>query len=271
MNWFHNHPTHSTSDTYINRPPDPAGWLASFQLFCFPAIGVVLSFYGLRRWFVYLGLSEIISYLIAMGLPLALMFAAALIAFHYFEGRPFTRQAFAYRMRFPRLRWRDLLIGIGIFIVGGTGYFLLSIVGTALIQRGIIPLPANLPIFDDPTAVVTTSVLDQAAGGQIHGQWTIILVYAITYFFNIAGEELWWRGYIFPRQELVFGRFTWLIHGLMWAFFHAFKYWDVLSLLPICLLVAFSAQKFKNNWPGLIGHALMNILGLISMVIAILQ
>jgi len=28
-------------------------------------------------------------------------------------------------------------------------------------------------------------------------------------------RELWWRGYILPRQELAFGRWTWIIHGLL--------------------------------------------------------
>ena len=50
--------------------------------------------------------------------------------------------------------------------------------------------------------------------------------------FNIVGEELWWRGYIFPRQEKQHGRFTWVLHGLLWTLFHAFKWWDLIGLVP---------------------------------------
>jgi membrane protease YdiL (CAAX protease family) len=40
------------------------------------------------------------------------------------------------------------------------------------------------------------------------------------FFFNIVGEELWWRGFILPRQEPVFGRRTWVLQGVLHGFFH---------------------------------------------------
>jgi membrane protease YdiL (CAAX protease family) len=91
----------------------------------------------------------------------------------------------------------------------------------------------------------------------------------VTFFFNIVGEELWWRGLILPRQELSFGRYTWLVHGLLWAAFHAFKWWDVIGLIPVCLLIAGAGQRLKTNWTGLIGHALFNVGGLILVIAAI--
>jgi hypothetical protein len=36
--------------------------------------------------------------------------------------------------------------------------------------------------------------------------------------------------------------------------FHVFKWWDLVALVLVCLLAAFSAQKLKNNWPAFIGH-----------------
>jgi len=37
---------------------------------------------------------------------------------------------------------------------------------------------------------------------------------------NIAGEELWWRGFIQPRQEPVFCQGTWFVQGLLHGLFH---------------------------------------------------
>ena len=74
-----------------------------------------------------------------------------------------------------------------------------------------------------------------------------------------------------PRQELFFGRHTWVIHGLLWASFHAYKYWEVLALVPVCLLVAFAAQRLENNWPGLIVHFLMSLSRPVFVLIGVIR
>src|SRR6266852_7471582 len=51
-------------------------------------------------------------------------------------------------------------------------------------------------------------------GIPLHGAWWILVYYAVLILVcNIGGEELWWRGYVLPRQELAFGR----SHGLFMA------------------------------------------------------
>jgi membrane protease YdiL (CAAX protease family) len=48
-------------------------------------------------------------------------------------------------------------------------------------------------------------------GIALHGAWWILVYYAVVILVcNIGGEELWWRGYVLPRQELAFGRATWV-------------------------------------------------------------
>ena len=70
----------------------------------------------------------------------------------------------------------------------------------------------------------------------------------IYYFFNIMGEELWWRGYIFPRQELAHGQRTWLVHGLLWTAFHLFSPYNALMVLPGALWVSWIVQRRRNTW-----------------------
>lgn len=262
----------------INTGPSPrssdrlrrASWPLSLALFGVPATLLCLAFYGLRPWLEAQGYSPIVAYLAALCVPMAMMFAAALIAYHRVEGWPLTRESFATRMRLPRPTWGDLIWGLGIFVVGMICYGLMSQFGLWLVTSGALPLPANLPILADPRASFSLSALDAAAGGNIQGQWGVVVLFVITFFFNIAGEELWWRGYILPRQELAFGRYAWLIHGLLWAGFHVFKYWDVVGLLPICLMIAFAAQRTGRNWASLIAHALFNIGGVVLVTLAVL-
>lgn len=248
----------------------PMGWKLSLLFFGIPALTVVAAYHVFRPWLESLGYSELVSYLAALCVPLALLFAAALIAYHRFDNWPLTRAAFAVRMRYPRLRLSDVLWGVAIALIGiVVGFGLLSQVSLFLIKSGVIPLPGNLPALDNPLVEMSLDVLKKSAGGQIRGQWSIALLYLILYFFNIVGEEFWWRGYILPRQELAFGRFTWLVHGLSWALFHMFKWWDILSLVPVCLLIAYISQKRQNNWAGLIAHAIVNGTGVLFILAAV--
>jgi membrane protease YdiL (CAAX protease family) len=244
----------------------PLGLAGSLILFGLPAAITFISFYGLRPRLESLGWDPLTSFLVSLGIPLALMFFAALIAYHKVEARPLTWQAFAERMRYPRLRWRDVLWGLVIFLIGGMGIGLLSGLVLVLIQKGWMPIPSHLPGIADPRVVFTPAALAQWAGGTIHGRWDIALLYLTVFFFNIAGEELWWRGYILPRQELVFGRNTWLVHGVFWACFHVFKWWDILPLVPMCLITSYCAQRTRSNWGALIGHVLSNGMSLIAVL-----
>jgi membrane protease YdiL (CAAX protease family) len=247
-------------------PLNPLGGAGSLVLFGLPAAITFAAFYALRPWIESLGYDPLTSFLAALCMPLALLFLAALIAYHKIEGRPLNRRAFAERMRLPRLRWRDVLWGLAIFVIGGTGIGLLSSLILALIQGGWMPVPANLPGIVDPQATFTPEMLAQSAGGVIRGRWDIAVLYLVTFVFNVLGEELWWRGYILPRQELAFGRKTWLVHGLLWAGFHVFKWWDILPLLPMCLLTGYCAQRTRSTWGALIGHILSNGLGLTAVL-----
>ncbi len=248
----------------------PLGWKLSLLFFGIPALALVAAFYAFRPWLERQGYSGLASYLAALTVPLALMFAAALSAYHRFEGWPLTREAFATRMRYPRLRLSDIFWGIAIAILGIVlGFGLLSQVSSFILRNGWVTLPAGLPALENPQVEMSLDLLNRAAGGQIRGQWSLLLLFVVMYFFNMAGEELWWRGYILPRQELAFGRFTWLVHGWMWAGFHVFKWWEILNLLPVCLLIAFVSQKRQNNWAGLIAHMIVNGTGVLLILAAV--
>jgi membrane protease YdiL (CAAX protease family) len=88
---------------------------------------------------------------------------------------------------------------------------------------------------------------------------------------NVLGEELWWRSYILPRQELCLGKWTWPVHGILWNLFHSFFYWELLMLLPGCLAPSYVAQRSRNTWPGIIAHLANNVPGLILIIIGVLR
>jgi membrane protease YdiL (CAAX protease family) len=247
------------------KPVQPLPLRSAILLFAVPAALTFLSFHLFRPWLETFGYSPLKSFLGALTVPVALLFAAALVAYNKVENQPLQWDAFAERMRFPRLQLKDVLLGIGLFVAASVGYAIFSRLAITLIDAGLIQLPANLPTLVDPRASLTLESLDRSAGGILRGQWDLLLLYLVAFFFNIVGEELWWRGYILPRQELRHGKWTWLLHGTLWTLFHFFKWWDLIGLLPVCLVLSFAAQRLRNNWPVLIAHALINGLSVLAV------
>lgn len=231
------------------------------------AVALILSVYVLMPKLPS-SFTDFERFFLAMTIPLSLIFITAIGLYWLQNGR--SMQGFKLRYRMDQFKFTDVVWGVGMAAASLLGMGDFSALSTKLIAIGIIPVPKNLPLILDPGAVYNHATLDQMVGGQIEGNWMVILLYFIMLFFNIAGEELLWRGYLLPRQELVFGKKTWLIHGLFWTMFHSFKWWDMLSLLPICLIISYVAQKRKSIWPGFIAHYIVNGMGLVMFLAAVL-
>jgi len=96
-------------------------------------------------------------------------------------------------------------------------------------------------------------------GIPLQGAWWILIYYAVLILVcNIGGEELWWRGYVLPRQELAFGRSAWVIHGICWSVFHLFMQptlWTPHAWQSQVWALSFVAQRTRSTWPGIVGHS----------------
>jgi membrane protease YdiL (CAAX protease family) len=107
-------------------------------------------------------------------------------------------------------------------------------------------------------------------GIPLQGVWWILVYYALVMLIcNIGGEELWWRGYVLPRQELAFGKGAWVVHGICWSAFHLFMQptlWDTVRMSITGLALSFVAQRTKSTWPGIVGHSFGNLAFFLSLV-----
>jgi membrane protease YdiL (CAAX protease family) len=254
----------------LNRIPSlrPMPFWMSLLFFGIPCAAGWLSIYVALPGLARLGMPLFWNFWLCLTLPLAGMLTTALIAYRL-EGFPWIWKEIKIRFRLKPVRRKDwwwvlaLIASIGLYL------FLRQTLSSRLASLPGFAFPSYLPSILDPR-LSQTSIPTDYLGMPLRGSWWILLVMFAVLCINIYGEEFLWRGYILPRQELVHGKWTWLIHGLLWTSFHSFWKWDVLAILPGALLLSYVAYRLKNTTPGITFHWVNNGLTLVATTLGIL-
>ncbi len=234
--------------------------------FGLPALLFRFSLYNGIPALIHWGLSPFEANTVAITAPAAVLFALAW-GLYKRDGYPISWGNIKTRFRLLPMNGKDWLWAIGGFLLTFLSIGMASLTASIIIKA----LPAIAPpdFFSPwlkPGVLLSADVIASFIGAPLPGQWGIAILLFIQLFFNISGEELWWRGYILPRQELSHGRWAWLIHGLLWLLWHVTFYpWQVIALLPICLALPYIAQRRQNTWVAIIIHLQNGILQLIVL------
>lgn len=244
-----------TTETTAPRALKPIGMVASLLYFGIPCALGSASILGLLPWMIRHGYSLMVTFFVAFSVPLAAVLIASLV-FYRLEGHPWTWPAFRDRMRLRKPSFRVWLWTVALVAVTQLGEPLF---------RPVASLFARLHFYTPPPEFITvmTGLRDGTFGGMnMHGRWDVFLLMVFCVIvLNIGGEELWWRGIILPRQELAFGKWAWLVNGVLWDLFHFFYHSNgasVVAYLPATVPLAFVAQRTRNTWPGIIAHIIAN-------------
>ncbi len=222
----------------VNIKPMP--FWQSLVFFGVPTLAAALGQYVLYPFFVSIGVPHEEAYHYQMLLVFSFLLIAALVTY-ILEGNPLDWSSIRQRFRLfglDRTGWKWTLGGI-------VTQILLALVSTILAVQVYELLNFTPPDIFPPGSILNMPLM----------MFVLIM--------NIISEELWWRGYILPRQEKQHGRIAWIIHGVLWASFHAFKWWAVPFMLFTTWIVPFIAQRNENTTPGIIIHFVINGLGLI--------
>ena len=218
------------------------GLISSFAIY-FPA---ALLMYLLTNYLIpYLseatGQETILFWFIVAGLGVFTPLIITGVIILKTEGLKISKNTRTKRLRFRKITSKDLIWSIlGLLIVG--------------IFSGIIMYLLELVVgkFDHSPAFMSFEPLTK-------GRYWLLLIWFPYWILNILGEEFLWRGVMLPRQEIAFGRYAWLIHGLGWGLFHIAFGWQLLiTLIPLLFLQPYIVQKRKNSWIGVIMHGGLN-------------
>jgi membrane protease YdiL (CAAX protease family) len=243
----------------------PLGILPTIVYWVIPAAILYAAHYWFAPFFVErTGRPYLQAYLIAWVTTMLLFFVAALVAYRQ-EGNPMQRSPFVERLRLAPMGRQDWLASLGVFGFILLTYFGLGFTAGWLAQWApFAPHPVFAPEFGPAGAAARAP--GTFMGSTITGVWWIAVVYLLGWVLNIAGEELWFRGYILPRQEMAFGGRAWLANGLMFTLTHVWQPWNLLLILPGALLGAFAVQRRRNTWILIVAHGLANAVVLVVIV-----
>ena len=172
----------------------PMGLGISLLYFGIPALLFVFGFWVLMPWFINLGIMPYYAYMLGLGIPLVILSLASILWLKL-EGREINWDSIKDRFRLKRMDGKAWLWSLGALLVGSViGFGLVSQFSSWLIAQGVIPIPDSIPAFMSPKTLTEPMTVYNEATGGLRGNWLPFIGMAITLFFNIVGEEFWWRG-----------------------------------------------------------------------------
>jgi membrane protease YdiL (CAAX protease family) len=225
-----------------NKALKKLGFISSFAIY----IPAAMIMYGMTRYLIphlskATGQETILFWFIVAGLGIFTPLIVTGLLMLRSEGYHFSKKTWRERLRFRKVTKSDLVWSIG-------GLVLVGILSGLLLKL----LELIVGQFDHSPAFMSFEPLSE-------GRYWLLLVWAPYWILNILGEEFFWRGVMLPRQELAFGKYTWIVHGFGWGLFHiAFGWQLMITLIPLLFIQSYIVQKTKNSWIGVIMHGGLN-------------
>lgn len=119
----------------------------------------------------------------------------------------------------------------------------------------------ELPKIPAPVDRDQALFLQSAAGHEFFsGNWTwFALIVAMMVFNTVLGEELLFRGLLLPRMHGAFGRWDWLVNGLLFGVYHLHVPWSIPANLLDTFFVSYPAARYRSALIGICVHSVQTV------------
>lgn len=205
---------------------------------CYYALAPVVG-----RW----GYPSIMALMLAVGVALLPFELGWLIAAGRREGHPSLLQVVSYRTSLSI--WRYLLWVPVLFVLLGVVFALMKPVDGFLREH----LFSRLPVLE-------------AGLGEGYTRNALIVTYVMVAAFGVilgpVVEELYFRGYLLPRMGYA-GRWAPLLHSFLFALYHIWTPWMVVTRTVGMLPLVYAAQR-RSLYLSIAVHVLVNAIDLIA-------
>lgn len=112
---------------------------------------------------------------------------------------------------------------------------------------------ATFPDFEPPTYIL----LNALATPEFEGAWYLLALVIVTGIFNyILGEELFFRGILLPKMNGVFGKFDWVMNGVLFGLYHVHKIENIPAIMIGSIFYAYLNKKYRSFYPSVIIHGI---------------
>lgn len=140
-----------------------------------------------------------------------------------------------------RLLW--LAVPAIAFLYAWDGFGVLEPLNDALVSA--------FPFLSPPRYAVIQNLAEPA-----RGQWWLLGVLAVSIVFNyLIGEELLFRGILLPKMRGAFGRWDWVVNGVLFSLYHVHMIWSVPSQIIIRDWVyPLVAKRYRSYWMSAAVH-----------------
>lgn len=229
----------------------------SIVLHLLPGVLIGAIFYSVAPFVHSLHLPPFIALCFADVIVLPLVLGYLFYLGYKKNGKASLEHVVLYRERIPL--WQYLVyVPLLLAVVGGL-FALLSPVGTFLFNALFSWLPAtflisgDLALYSRSTLVVSYLV------------YTVVVVFTARII-----EEVYFRGYLLPRLS----RFGWwapVINSVLFALFHTWTPWLVLTRTLSFLPLFYTVQWKRNIYLGMAAHVLGNSADVVMGVMFILR
>ncbi len=129
-----------------------------------------------------------------------------------------------------------------------------------------------IPFLTEPAKYNLGGLLasPESKASYVGAWWVLGLFFVMAVFNTVLGEEFLFRGVLLPKMNGVFGRWDWVMNGLLFGLYHVTQPWSMISsIITGIFLYAYPSKRYRSAWMGIITHSwqslyfLFIILGLV--------
>lgn len=249
-----------------NGAAAPISVAGAFLIFAIPGVSIAaLTYFWVPRA-VERGLPLIWAWSASIIVPLFVVAAGCVVsairrgaASPAYLGRRFRLN------RIPVREWRRIPLALLAILV-----LSFALEWTQPLLLNLIPTQPLVPeIFADPYEAVRTgeSATPTFFGVPMSGNWWLVPFWFFWVLTTVFLEETIWRAYLLPRMEVNIGRWAFLLNGLFWNIpFHLYTPWNVLTDLPMFLIIPYMAQRTGSTWTAVVMHVLLAFLAFVYLI-----
>ncbi len=115
-----------------------------------------------------------------------------------------------------------------------------------------------LPSLAEPSKYNLGGLLasPESRASYVGAWWLLGLFFVMAVFNTVLGEEFLFRGVLLPKMNGVFGRWDWVLNGLLFGLYHVTQPWGMISsIITGIFLYAYPSKRYRSAWMGIITHS----------------